>query len=223
MTRAVVLLGLVGCTSSRRAIDFEATCGAFWPPDECASGRCGDGEVERAWVGAFEPAFAAESRLEGDPGRYGRVRSIKGSPNFSAVTEASWQFQADWLTVVVPDVSLWVDTVPAGTGPGERPPDSDLVARWRQWMNAPAFDLRTDLMSWSDAQAVVDDCGAELGVTFDAEGWCEPWYATQWDEDDGALWVQFYADVGANELARVAVDLTEEQPSLCDVTARYVD
>jgi hypothetical protein len=213
-----MILLLAAC--SEEVVDLEATCRGIWPADDCGEGECIGGPEEQRWADAFEPALASLTGLpEGEVADHARLRTFDGSDStwaaFQSITSASWQFEVDWMRVVVP-VEVWTD--------GPDPTDAELVAAWVEHLRAPAFDFDQELISFTEAEAFFDDCAAEHGVTFDAEGWCDPYYGREWDDDDPTgLRIDLFADLEGGEYVSARLSLTPGGERSCEIDQPLVD
>lgn len=127
----------------------------------------------------------------------------------------STQFDIDWVRIVLRH-ELQADG----------PTDADLVDLWRRQVAAPDIDLDAELLDYTTAQAFVDDCADQFGVTFDAADWCEPRYYTRTDDGDFAdgpqLRFEFWARQGGDTV-HASVDLAGYREPVCELQPPATD
>ncbi len=197
-------------------VDFEALCaGDPWPSDEGVDGWA-DSPVEQRYGDGFAERYREVSGLtDEEMDCHVRLRNVHThQAQQSSGTDVSYQFDIGWVRIVE---GTYV------SAEGGDPTENEIAAAWDEWGNALRIDLDAPFMAYADAQAYVDECAAEHGVTFPSTGWCSPWvpdFANDDDDDELGIRYDFSEFLPGDDgwLAIASVDVTGVEEPRCRTT-----
>ena len=177
-------------------------CEDVWAPMECGPGSCAETPVEEAYESGIQQyldgrtgsAAAVASALEL------RTLAVEEAEQTS-YSEFVWQVDVDWVRLVG---SRYV------SGGGLPEPD-EVEAQLDQYPWLPRVDLDATWISYGDVITAIEDCEAELGVTFDRNGLCSPWFPTDPGDDGIAPAFNLWSPDGAS----LRIDLAGAEAPFC--------
>lgn len=160
-----------------------ALCDNVWPADECADSECADSDQEAVYFEAFGAWLDGLDTPMSELVGLRRVDTYEAEQ--SSYTDYAWHVDIGWTRIIQT----------AGiSGQGGDPQVAGIVDELDLYPRLPAIDPDVAMMSFDEAQALLDTCAEELGVTFHPEGWCQPWVPTDPGDDDTGITFSFWSD-----------------------------
>lgn len=177
-------------------------CEDVWAPMECGPGGCAETPVEEAYEAGIQQYLASRT---GDAAAVAARLDLRtlavNEAGQSSFSEFVWQVDVDWVRLVG---SRYV------SGGGLPEPD-EVAAQLDQYPWLPRVDLDASWISYGDVITAIEDCETELGVAFDRNGLCSPWFPTDPGDDGLAPAFNLWSPDGAS----LRIDLAGAEAPTC--------